>query len=78
MLERDGDRAAYAEAYTAFVRAFAESTMMEHLFEPAARGIEREAIVRRVLRPASRRRAPTDPDAGRYEAWILRLVLTRR
>jgi cyclopropane-fatty-acyl-phospholipid synthase len=77
MLERDGDREAYAEAYTAFVRAFAESTMVEHLFEPAARGIEPKQLCDEFftrLRAAS----AADPEAGRYEAWILRLVLTRR
>lgn len=77
MLERDGDREAYAEAYTAFVRAFAESTMMEHLFEPAAKGIDPKLVCDEFfsrLRSAS----AADPEAGRYEAWILRLVLTRR
>jgi SAM-dependent methyltransferase len=77
VLERDGDRAAYASAYTAFVRAFSESTMTTHLFEPAARGIEPAKLCDEFF---ARFRAATraDPDAGRYEAFILRLVLVRR
>ena len=76
VLERDGDRAAYASAYTAFVRAFSESTMTTHLFEPGARGIEPAELCDEFFarfRAASR----ADPDPGRYEAWILRLVLVR-
>ncbi|MGH2991009.1 MAG: hypothetical protein ACRDMA_14350 [Solirubrobacterales bacterium] len=76
VLERDGDRAAYASAYTAFVRAFSESTMTAHLFEPGARGVGPAELCDEFFarfRAASR----ADPDAGRYEAWILRLVLVR-
>ena len=33
----DGDAAAYGRAYSAFVRAFTESSVREHLFAPGAR-----------------------------------------
>jgi hypothetical protein len=77
MLERDGDRDAYAEAYTAFVRAFSESTMASHLFEPGARGIGPAKLCDEFFRRFQAETA-ADPDAGRYEAWILRVVLVRR
>jgi len=66
-LERDGDRDAYAAAYTAFVRAFSESALAAHLFEPGARGIEPAALCDEYF---ARFRAATaaDPAAGRYEA----------
>lgn len=76
-LERYGNRATYAADYTAFVRAFSESTMKTHLFEPGARGIDSANLCDRYF---SRFEAASaaDPEAGRYEAWILRLVLVRR
>jgi len=77
MLQRDGDRAAYAAAYTAFVRAFSESTMTTHLFEPGARGIDSDKLCDEYFARFEAASA-ADPDAGRYEAWILRLVLARR
>ena len=77
MLERDRDVEAYADAYTAFVRAFAEATLVEQLFEPAGRGAEPGALCDEFF---GRFRAATaaDPERGRYEAWILRLALRRR
>lgn len=75
--ERDGDPATYADAYEQFVRAFAESTLTAHLFEPGAVDIEPAALCDEFfnrLRAAS----AADPDAGRYEAWVVRLVLRRR
>ena len=77
MLERDGDVEAYADAYTAFVRAFAEATMVEQLLEPAGRRAEPGALCDELF---ARFRAATadDPERGRYEAWILRLALRRR
>lgn len=76
MLERDGDRRAYAQAYTAFVRAFSESTLIEHLFTPGARDIDVDRLCEEFF---ARFEAATaaDPDRGRYEAWILRLSLER-
>lgn len=75
--EHDGDAAAYAVAYTAFVRAFSESTLMRNLFGPGAAsgepaGLSDEFFARFEKATAER------PDDGRYEAWILRLVLARR
>jgi cyclopropane-fatty-acyl-phospholipid synthase len=74
--ERDGDAEAYARTYVEFVRAFAESTLMAHLFEPGARGIEPARLCDEYF---ERLRADTaaDPEAGRYEAWILRIALRR-
>jgi len=77
MLERDGDVEAYADAYTAFVRAFAESTMVEQLFRRAGRGAEPGALCDRFF-DRFRAAAAADPERGRYEAWILRLALRRR
>jgi hypothetical protein len=74
--ERDGDADAYATSYAEFVRAFSESTMVEHLFRPGARGVDPDALADEYF---DRLRSATaaDPEAGRYEAWILRLVLER-
>jgi hypothetical protein len=75
-LERDGDRDAYAESYTAFVRAFAEPTLATHLFEPGAEGSSPAALADEFFR-RFRHRTAADPEAGRYEAWITRVVLRR-
>jgi hypothetical protein len=74
--ERDGDAEAYARTYVEFVRAFAESTLLAHLFEPGAKGVEPGALCDEYF---GRLEAATaaDPEAGRYEAWILRLGLER-
>jgi cyclopropane-fatty-acyl-phospholipid synthase len=74
--ERDRDAAAYAKAYTDFVRAFAESSMKDNLFDPASRGEAPAAVCDEFF---TRLEAATasDPDAGRYEAWIVRVVLGR-
>jgi hypothetical protein len=76
VLQRDGDREAYAAAYTAFVRAFSESTLTLNLFGPAARGIEPGKLCDEYF---ARFEAATaaNPDAGRYEAWILRVAYAR-
>jgi cyclopropane-fatty-acyl-phospholipid synthase len=76
MLERDGDPEAYADAYATFVRAFSESTLIEHLFEPGARGVDATALCEDFF---SRFRATTaaDPERGRYRAWILRTAFRR-
>jgi hypothetical protein len=76
-LERDGDAQAYAESYAEFVRAFAETTMIEHLFRPGARGTDPKALSDRYF---ERLKAATaaDPAAGRYEAWVVRFVAARR
>jgi hypothetical protein len=74
--ERDHDAAAYARTYVEFVRAFAESTLLTHLFEPGATGIDPQALSDTFferLRAASE----ADPDAGRYRAWIVRVLFAR-
>jgi cyclopropane-fatty-acyl-phospholipid synthase len=75
--ERSGDAEAYADAYVEFVRAFAESTMLANLFEPGARDIDPAALCERYF-DALRTSCAEDPAEGRYEAWILRLVIARR
>jgi hypothetical protein len=77
VLERDHDRETYAKAYAAFVRAFSESTIREHLFEPGARGIDPQELTDEFFRRFEAATA-ADPEAGRYECWILRLALRRR
>ena len=72
-LERSGDRAAYAEAYTQFVRAFSDSTLRDHLFASAG---DAEALSDDFFR-RFRERSAADPDSGRYEAWILRVAYAR-
>jgi len=73
----DGDAEAYAKAYIEFVRAFAESTMVAHLFEPGAIDAAPEDICEEYF---DRLRAATaaKPEAGLFEAWVLRLELVRR
>jgi gibberellin A4 carboxyl methyltransferase len=76
-LEADGDPEAYASSYVQFVRAFAESTMTTHLFEPGAVGVEPGALCEEYFARLERATA-ADPAAGRYEAWVVRLLLGRR
>lgn len=75
-LERDGDRQAYAQAYVEFVRAFAEPTMLANLFTPGATGIDPQELSDTFF---DRLRAATeaDPDAGKYEAWVVRTLFRR-
>jgi hypothetical protein len=75
--ERDGDAAAYAKTYTEFVRAFAESTMTAHLFEPGAVGIDPGALAAEFFDGLEAATAAA-PEEGRNEAWIVRIVLARR
>jgi hypothetical protein len=75
--ECDGDAAAYADSYTAFVRAFSESTLVDHLFEPGRTDRSAAALADEYF---DRFRCATaaDPAAGRYEAWVVRVVFARR
>jgi hypothetical protein len=75
--ERDADAAAYAATYTAFVRAFAESTLTEFLFSPAGTGGDPGPLCDEFF---ARFEAATaaDPAASRYDAWILRAVFAKR
>jgi hypothetical protein len=75
--ERDADAEAYAKTYVDFVRAFAESAMSAKLFEPGARGIDPAELCDRYF-DRLRELNAADPESGRYEAWILRLVVERR
>jgi S-adenosylmethionine-dependent carboxyl methyltransferase len=77
LFERDGDAEAYAKTYVEFVRAFAETAMLAGLFEPGARGIEPADLCDRYFNRLRELNA-TDPESGRYECWILRLVVERR
>ncbi len=72
--EQSGDPAGYARSYTAFVRAFAESTLMKNLF--ASSGKSSELCDEFFSRFESAIRQ--DPSRGKYEAWVLRLILARR
>jgi hypothetical protein len=76
LLERNGDREAYADAYTAFVRAFSESTLVENLFGPGAPDADPSALSEEFF-ARFRAASAADPEAGRYEAWILRVALKR-
>ena len=75
-LQSSGDRDAYAEAYTQFVRAFSESTLKEHLLGPGAQGADRDTVAGEFFKRFQARTA-ADPDEGRYEAWVLRVVFGR-
>jgi hypothetical protein len=75
--ERSGDADAYADTYVEFVRAFAESTMLANLFVPGARDIDPARLCDRYFE-ALRGICAENPGEGRYEAWILRLVIARR
>ena len=74
--EKDGDAEAYASTYVQFVRAFAESTLAEHLFAPGAVGMEPAALCDEYFERL-RTMTAADPETGRYECWILRLALGR-
>jgi len=74
--ERDRDPQSYAKTYVQFVRAFAESTLMSHLFTPAATGIDPAALCDRYFDRLEKATAE-NPEAGRYEAWVLRTSFER-
>jgi hypothetical protein len=77
MLEESGDRDAYASTYTAFVRAFSESTLERGLFSPGAIGIDPKALCDEFF-AAFERATAADPEAGRFEAYVLTVILARR
>lgn len=68
ILQESGDVAAYTEHYTGFVRAFSESTLRENLF---AAGSDPAALCDEFFERFAAATA-ADPEAGRYDAWILR------
>jgi hypothetical protein len=72
----DGDAAAYATAYTAFVRGFTESSLRDHLFTPGVHGTTVDAALDDFFdRLAARFRA--DPERDRFEDWTLTVLLAR-
>jgi gibberellin A4 carboxyl methyltransferase len=75
-LEGGAAPAEYASQYTAFVRAFSESTLDRELFVPGARGADPEEVRDEFFAEFERATA-ADPDLGRYEAFILTLVFAR-
>jgi hypothetical protein len=77
LLTDSGDREAYASAYTAFVRAFSESTLEGGLFAPGAVDVEATALCDEFF-AAFERATVADPDAGRYEAYVVTVILARR
>ena len=73
----DHDTAAYGHAYSAFVRAFTESSLREHLFAPGVLEPERDALLDRYFARLEQRFA-ADPERDRFEDWTLTVVLARR
>jgi hypothetical protein len=74
--ERDGDAGAYAKTYVEFVRAFAEPSLISGLFKPAAQGTSPEALSDAYFERLEQLTA-AEPEAGRYEAWVLRTTFER-
>jgi hypothetical protein len=74
--ERDGDPGAYAEVYTQFVRAFSESTLVSNLFEPGAISLSVPELCEEYFARLAASIAE-DPEAGRYEAWVVRALFRR-
>jgi hypothetical protein len=76
-LERDGDAEEYAVAYTAFVRAFSESTLDRELFVPGVRGADPRTVRDQYFKELERATA-ADPGGSRYHAYVLTVVFARR
>lgn len=68
--ERDGDAAAYAKTYIEFVRAFAASSLTAGLFGGSTHLCDEYFARMQAATEA-------DPEAGRYEAWIVRVTFAR-
>jgi hypothetical protein len=73
----DGDSAAYGRAYSAFVRAFTESSLREHLFGPGARGGDPEALLDEYFERLTNR-FTADPERDSFQDWTLTVALARR
>ncbi len=73
----DHDAVAYGRAYSAFVRAFAESNLREHLFSPGAVEDGTDELLDRYFARLAERFA-ADPERDRFEDWTLTVVLARR
>jgi hypothetical protein len=68
--ERDGDPAAYAQVYTQFVRAFSESTLAANLLASGEVCDRYFAALEAAI--------AGNPEAARYEAWVVRALFKRR
>lgn len=75
-LHQGGDRHDYAARYTAFVRAFTESTLRRGLFQPGAVRVDADASAGHFYGELERRTA-ADPDWSVFEDWTLTVALTR-
>lgn len=75
-LERTRDATEYAKAYTAFVRAFSESTLDRELFGPGAHGGAPDSVRDEFFKDLEGATA-ADPAAGRYHAYVLTVVFQR-
>jgi cyclopropane-fatty-acyl-phospholipid synthase len=73
----DRDSAAYGRSYSAFVRAFTESNLREHLFVRGAGDDPPKALLDEYFARLTRRFA-ADPERDRFEDWTLTVVLARR
>lgn len=74
----DGDTAAYARAYAAFVRGFAESALRRGLFAPAAPNDEAADRLVDDFFGRLRRHLADDPERWAFRDWTLTVVATRR
>ena len=73
----DHDAAAYGRAYSAFVRAFTESSLREHLFPQGTTDEQAGELLDRYFTALAERFA-ADPERDRFEDWTLTVVLGRR
>jgi len=72
--QNDGDNAAYAKNYAAFVRGFTESNLRLHLF--AATGPDVDTLMDDYFARLEARFA-ADPVSDRFEDWTLTIVVAR-
>ncbi len=73
----DGDANAYGRSYGAFVRAFTESSLREHLFAAGARTGDADALIDEYFERLAERFA-ADPQRDAFEDWTLTVALARR
>jgi hypothetical protein len=73
----DGDATAYGRSYSAFARAFTESSLREHLFRPAALDGDPDALLNAYFDRLAKR-FTADPERDQFEDWTLTVVLARR
>jgi cyclopropane-fatty-acyl-phospholipid synthase len=73
----DRDATAYGRSYSAFVRAFTESSLREHLFAAGARTGGGDALIDEYFERLSERFA-ADPERDAFEDWTLTVALARR